>query len=344
VARWLGNPGVCGVTYTAGDVKATWREDGLLAVLRASEDEWLAHLSVEQWYEDQQREPAIAWVVSWLDPVPVEPTMLSAAIEIPALTADDAKRRQYLIERALAAMDASPVTPAPFAVPAPTPEDADQWSAHLNLQLASWERAFGELLEATKTDDSGGELGRYRSLAQTLDWTYALDSSLGMLWKRLSGDIRERRSLETDARAHAAAAHNAAVDANFDLENDPAFAAYVRRQRDHQPYEQWSDVLLAGAFQRQFFLAIQWVRGQLIHAATSAPMDLRQFRPGAEPRWKWRESGNFARGRTGDAGCRAYDDVLAGHDVTGFLSHLSDVLRSGALDLETLVRTASAGN
>jgi hypothetical protein len=270
--------------------------------------------------------------------------MLSAAIEIPALTADDAMRRQRLIERALAAMGAPPVPPTPFAIPAPTPEDADEWSAHLNLQLASWERAFGELLEATKPDESGGELGRYRSLAQTLDWTYALDSSLGMLWKRLSDDIRERRSLETDARAHTAATHNAAVDASFELGSDPAFAAYVRRQRDHQPYEHWSDVLLAGAFQRQFFLAIQWVRGQLIHAATSAPMDLRQFRPGAEPRWKWRESGNFARGRTGDAGRRAYDDVLAGHDVTGLLSHLSDVFRSGALDLETLVRTASAGS
>lgn len=331
------------MTYTAGDVKATWREDGLLAVLRASENEWLAHLSVEQWYEDQQREPAIAWVVSWLDPVAVDPTMLSSAIEIPALTADDAERRQHLIERALAAIDAPPATPTPFAVPAPTPEDADEWAAHLDLQLASWERAFGELLEATKTDDPGGELGRYRSLAQTLDWTYALDSSLGMLWKTLSGEIRERRSLETDAKAHAAATDNAAVAASFDLEGDPAFAAYVRRQRDHQPYEHWSDVLLAGAFQRQFFLAIQWVRGQLIHAATSAPMDLRQFRPGAEPRWKWRESDKFARGRAGEAGRRAYDDVLGGRDVTGLLSHLSDVFRHGALELETLVRTASEG-
>jgi hypothetical protein len=331
------------VKYTADDVTVTWRQDGLLAWLRTGDNDWLAHLAVEQWFEDHQREPAIAWVVSWLDPAAAEPTMLSAAIEIPALTADDPARQRYLVERAVSAMQTPPNIPAPFAIPSPTPVDADEWSAHLDLQLASWERAFGELLEATAPNATSGELGRYRSLAQLLEWTYAIDSSLSMLWQGLSEQTREQRSLDTDAQAQSAATQNAVVGTTFDVSTDPAFAAFIQRQADRQPYKHWSDVYLAGAFQREFFLAIQWVRGQLIHAATSAPMDLRQFRPGAEPRWKWRESASFARGRANDAGRRAYDAVLAERDVTGLVSHLSDVFRNAAVGLETLRRTESSG-
>jgi hypothetical protein len=97
--------------------------------------------------------------------------------------------------------------------------------------------------------------------------------------------------------------------------------------------------MLAGIFQAKFFHALSWVRGQLIHAATSAPMDLRQFRPGAQPRWKWRESESFARGRPGDPGRRAYDQVLAGRDVVGLLGHLSELFFEAGMELRRRLRS-----
>src|SRR5439155_7884446 len=154
---------------------------------------------------------------------------------------------------------------------------------------------------------------------------YAVDSSFTVLWRSLSHAKREEISRKTDEQARKAAEHNAIRLPSFDVATNPAFAGYVRRSKDGQPYRHWSEVMLAGVFQEHFFQAIGWVRGQLVHAATSAPMDLRQYRAGAEPRWKWRESADWARGRVDDAGRRTYDQVLATHDVVGLLGHLTSL-------------------
>ncbi len=282
------------------DVHARWSDDGRTALLESEDGSWLAHLRVEQWYADQELDPELAWIASWLDPDAQTPTMLSAAVERPALTADTPERQHELIAGALAAMADPPAVPAPFAAPAPIPGDADEWAAHLELQLNCWSTAFDELMQACRDTGPAADYVRYRTLTQALDWAYAMNSSLGVLWKSLPPAERKRASLETDERARKAAAHNAAGQLPFEVETDPAFAGYVRRLKDHEPYSHWGEVILAGIFQARFFHALAWVRGQLIHAATSAPMDLRQFRPGAEPRWKWRirASCSSAEGRT----------------------------------------------
>ncbi len=330
------------MTFTDGPITAEWREDGLFAWLRDESGGWIAHLKVEQWFGDYEREAGVAWVVSWLKPGGETPEMLTAAIESPALTADDPERQRQLIGLATDAMQSLPLTPAPFALPPPTPTSPDEWSQHFDLQLHSWESAFGELQHAAKADGPAAEADRYRYLTQSLDWIYAMDSSLQLQWRKLPQSVREERSAQTDKAAHRAAEHNSRGALPFNLETDVAFAAYVRRLDDKQPYAHWSETQLAGVFQSQFFLAIAWVRGQLIHAATSAPMDLRQFRPGAEPRWKWRESELFARGRSDDPGRRLYDRILAGHDVTGLLLHLREVFIQGGFDIRRLQRPPDA--
>jgi hypothetical protein len=156
------------------DVDTVWADDGLTAVLQSTSGSWIGHLRVEQWYHDQALEASHTWVTSWLDPHSEHSTMLSAAIECPALTADDPERRRHLVKLALAAMDHPPRTPAPFATPAPTPKGADEWSRHFDLQ-GCWEAAFGELIEACKEGriqalpgpDAGAGLGlRYGQLAR----------------------------------------------------------------------------------------------------------------------------------------------------------------------------------
>lgn len=284
----------------------------------------------------------MAWVASWLDSDKKKETMVSAAVERPALIAETSERQQQLIMAALAAMSSPPRAPEPFATPAPTPRDHDEWAAHLDLQLSCWDEAFGELTRACRDTGSAGDYLRYRTLTQSLEWAYALDSSLGVLWKQMPRSQRELASRITDEHARKAAEHNAAGGLPFDLETDPAFTGYVRRLRDGQPYSHWGEVILSGIFQASFFQAISWVRGQLVHAATSPPMDLRQFRPGAEPRWKWRASELFARGREADPGRRVYDRMLAGHDVLGLLGHLTDVFHDAQMQLRTQLRADNA--
>jgi hypothetical protein len=323
----------------------TWAENGLSAYLRPIEVAPSVGLRVEQWFPDQQLEGQPAWIASWLDPTQEEPTMLEAPIEQPALIAEDDERRRHLVELAIkASQKPPPKTPQPFAAPRPTPEGADEWADHHDLQLISWDEAFGEFVAACQDASEAGELRRYRSLTQALDWAYALDSSLNLLWKRmLPAEVREEASKQTDERARRAAKHNEESSLKFNLDTDYAFSGYVERLKDRRPYSHWGEVMLSGVFQARFFLAIGWVRGQLIHGATAAPLELRQFRPGAAPRWKWRASDEFSRGRASDLGKEAYERLLAGHDVIGLLGHLTDVFHEAGMYLRKLLRSSEAG-
>ena len=306
------------------DLEAHWSDDGLSAVL-TDDGGWRARLEVTRWWGDGQREPDMAWTVEWLSREDETPTMLEAPIEVPARTADGPERRAELIERALAAMSAPPAIPAPSGLPAPTPATSQEWADHIDLQITCWDLAYRDLTVAVDERAERGEFMRYRALTDALERAYAVDSSLRVLWRGLSKPTKERLSRETDLRAQDAIAHNVSLVPGYDPADDGSFSGYYQRAANGQPYRHWGDLLLAGAFQSKFFDALSWVRGQLVHAATSAPMDLRQWRAGVEPRFKWRESRDFARGRVDDAGRRAYDEVLAGHDVTGLLSHLTDV-------------------
>jgi hypothetical protein len=321
-----------------------WAENGLSAYLRPTEKGPGVRLRVEQWFPDQQLEGQPAWIASWLDPAQKEPAMLEAPIEQPALVADDDQRRRYLAKLAIeASRKPPPKTPKPFAAPGPTPKGADEWADHHDLQLICWDEAFGELAAACGDMSEAGELRRYRSLTQALDWAYALDSSLNLLWRRILPEgVREEASKRTDERAQRSAKHNEEGPLKFNLDTDLAFAGYVQRLKDHQPYSHWGEMMLAGIFQAQFFLAIGWVRGQLIHAATAAPLELRQFRPGVAPRWKWRGSKEFFRGRPSEPGREAYERLLAGHDVIGLLGHLTDVFHEGGMYLRRLLRGSEA--
>lgn len=102
--------------------------------------------------------------------------------------------------------------------------------------------------------------------------------------------------------------------------------------------------MLAGIFQARFFEAVSWVRGQMIHAATAPPLEMRQWRPGVAPRWKWRPSESFARGRKNDSGRKIYDQLLAGHDVVGLLGHLTEVFHDAGMELRRELRALEDGD
>lgn len=250
--------------------------------------------------------------------------MIEREVECPALVADSPARRDALILAAEAAM-AAPPPALPIVASEPLPITADQWGEMLKSQIDSWGRAMGKLDEAAQSEDDWAPVLRYKAMQEALHWLYVVDSTFGVIWQQLTDQEREDLSVKADERAANAIAHNKEVRPDLDPRQDAVFASYYERQLTGETYRHWSDVLLAGVFHRRFFQAIKWVRGQLSHAATPAPMELIQFREGAEPRWKWTASQDFARGRPDEAGRHAYDNVLSGNDVTGLLGHLTMV-------------------
>ncbi len=87
-------------------------------------------------------------------------------------------------------------------------------------------------------------------------------------------------------------------------------------------------------------MAVGWVRGQLIHAATAAPLELRQFRPGAAPRWNRRASDRFSR--PGIEPGKRGSERLSGREMIGLLGHLTEV-STRLKCIRELLRSGEAG-
>jgi hypothetical protein len=266
--------------------------------------------------------------------------MIEREVECPALTAHTHSRKEALVLKAEAAMAAPPVV-LPMMAPEPVPITADQWAEMIDAQIDSWDHAMEKLDEAARSEDKWAPALRYKALQEALHWLYVVDSTFGVIWLQLTDQERENLSVNVDERAAKAITNNKELRPDLDPQQDAVFASYYERQLTGTTYRHWSDVLLAGAFHRRFFQAIKWVRGQLSHAGTPAPMELVQFREGAQPRWKWAASRDFARGRPDDAGRHAYDNVLSGHDVTGLLSHLTTVFVNAKYKLIGVLRQRS---
>jgi hypothetical protein len=299
-------------------------------------------LEAKTWFRPGERQSGMAWVISYFveDMGPEDLLKVEREVECPALLADTDERRRQLLEMAEAAV-AAPPEELPTIDPEPLPITADQWGELLESQITSWDKAMADLEEAAGSEADWAPFLRYKALQEALHWLYVVDESFGVLWKQLTDAQREALSVDADNRAAKAVENNKKLRPNLDPERDPVFTAYHRRQVTAETYKHWSDVMLAGVFHQRFYEAITWVRGQMSHAATPAPLKLVQFREGAEPRWKWAASVEFARGRVNDARRHAYDEILSGHDVTGLLSHLTMVFQDAKIKLVGALRNVS---
>jgi hypothetical protein len=317
-------------TGLSGSGASRWREDGMLALLLDAEGGWQGRLEVTEWYDDQMRDPQIAWVVSWPVPGGGPPYIYRACIEAPALVADNEQRRTDLAAMARASIATPPAqTQPPYSTPARSPVTPEEWRRHLHRQISVWVDASDELRIALDARP-GSNFDRYRLLVETLGWAYALDGSIQALWESLGEDVQEAQSAVTDARAEDAAAHNAALlGVESELADGPLYAAYNARKQHGRPYGRWPDLMLAGIFQREFFRGLSWVRGHLVHQPVDLPIELHQHAPGEEPRWKWSRRESFAReiadGRKFEVSAAMYDKHFSGHDVVGLFSDLVGV-------------------
>jgi hypothetical protein len=303
-----------------------------------------ARIHLEDWYPKGRRTASPAWVVSWLDPAADSPTMLRALVELPALVAEDDTRQAELTAKALEVMARGP---EPATARSPALKDRLGYAERfrvLELLIDAWDEAETRLGRVLRDPDAH-PYQRYLALSDVLSRTYTVDRTLGSAWEALPIDIREDASCHGDEIAERAIAHNTRALARSGRTYAPVdeggLAPFFARRRDLRPYRHWSGHMVSGAIQHDFFLGLRWIRGQMTYRAVIDPIELWQYEPGVEPRWKWKDAAaittEFGSGRNERA---CYERFQGGRDVLGQLSHLLTVFWDVKWSLRKLSRRA----
>jgi hypothetical protein len=193
----------------------------------------------------------------------------------------------------------------------------------LDRLFSVWVDAETSFRNSAVRDDEASGWARWVALADALNRIYAIDSSLKTLWSKLPPDLREDASAWSDDYADKAIRHNRGIDPNFDPQTAPGWEAWRERQRTGKPYTHWAGPLLAGLFHPDYFVGLRWVRGQLTYHAVPEPIELRQLRPGDEPRWKWKNADAIST--EGGNERPLYEKHIAGGDVLGQFGWLIEV-------------------
>jgi hypothetical protein len=319
---------------------ARWKDSATALLLDA--DEIVGWLRIAPWYDDAtSAAPREAWVADYYDHA-CDPPVVQVLVDPDPRLADDPADREKLITAAAAAIEAGPPE-----LPEPQLEPAARGRSELELLLHAWDDANGRLFTATRLRDEWAHERVYVALTEVLSWTYLLDRVLDEIWKRrLTPGTREAVSQEVDEAIADAIRNNAAsLGAKWVEPTTGVFGAYRRRGRDGRPYPSWS--LAMGRMKLDldpdFFRGLKWLRGQLVHRGVIRAVDLRQWRPGAEPRWKWKPANAIPHQTSGYErdNLRAYDAAVAGRDVLGSLSLVNELHEAATLFGRLLGETRS---
>lgn len=324
--------------------RAAWNPDGRHAWLLDEDGEAVASLELSPWYRAHEREPVAAWVVSWVDTSASEPTLLRAPAEAPAKSGNGPEREAELVAAAATALGRGERPPPPRSPALSAPPTARERFRQVELLIDAWDSSNAELSRALGEEGPAAEFLRYLRLSDVLARAYTVDRTLNGMWQGLPIDLREDASAWADERARRAIAHNSAglrrMGRTYDPRTDLVLATYFARQTDGKPYTHWTGHLLTGALQEGFFQGLRWVRGQMTYFGATSPMELWAYRDGAEPRWKWKDAEAISWEKGNKRERALYDWFIAGHDVTGYFSHLLDVFWEAKWSLFKLMRRA----
>lgn len=295
-------------------MEAIWTKDGHGAILLDAEGEYLARLKLDHWYHPGSRTPTVGWVVEYLRESEMRNAFVAEGTGTP-----EQRQRQALEDAARAVINAEPVDPLEPALP------ASEFGDELDLLLTAWGQASDRLETAARRPDDHARAFIYVALSEVLSWTCTIDQVLQATWDGFSPEYREKVSAEVDAAVSDAIARaEAQAKARGVAYSEPPaaiFDAYRQRLRTGESYPYWSQALAIKLqdLDPRFLRGMHWVRGKFFHRGVLHAVDLRQWRPGAEPRWKWLPSAVVEHASHGrDRERRAdYDAVVAGKDVLG---------------------------
>jgi hypothetical protein len=309
---------------TVMTLQATWWTGGTHAQLRDEENDLWARVElVDDWYPEGSRKPEPAWTVEWLCGSGEEARMVRDRLDIAPNAAQDRDAMVRVSEAAAQlARGSAPGEPPPFGHAGTGITRAAE--AHKRVELISHavQAASGRLHEAALSDHEwAGDLVLV-ALTEAVAWVRALDDAMNHLWrarpKPYFGDITKKIDSVLQRRGW-----------------DPKFVSWARSRRDAAGYDDWTIGLLIRGIgvPRDELLGIRWLAGKLLHFGPLPAVELKQWRAGEPPRWKWRPAADIfstTRGERRSDGRSAYDDALAGRDLIGTFN-LFDPLHAAEL-------------
>jgi hypothetical protein len=289
----------------------TWRSDGAHATLRDEDDGlWATLKLVDNWYMSGSREPVRAWVVEWLDRSDEEPQMTRTRLDAlgqPVLD-EDAMARLSEAAAAVARM-AQPAEPEPFGHAETGVSRGIEIHRRIELISHAIQEAEGRLSDATCITEPWGAHRVLIALTEAVSWVRALDDAMNHVWRGLSDVVR------VDVTAQ--------IDKTLESPGwDPKFVAWARSERTETGYPDWTLGLLirSAGLPREDLRGMRWLAGKLLHFGPLPAAELKQWREGEPPRWKWRSSREIFPAKRGERKAHdrlAYDCYLAGRDLIG---------------------------
>lgn len=299
---------------------ATWRSDGTHATLRDEDDGlWATLKLVDDWYMPGCREPVRAWVVEWLDRSDDEPKMERTRLDIAEEPAPDEDTMARLSEAGAAlARTAAPAEPEPFGQTETGLARGIEIHRRIELISHAIQEAQGRLGDAARVTEPWGGQRVLIALTEAVGWVRALDDAMNHVWR----DLSDERRADITARIDEA------------LEGpgwDPKFVVWAKAERNENGYSDWTLGLLvrSAGLPREDLRGMRWLAGKLLHFGPLPAVQLKQWREGEAPRWKWRPSKEIFPAKRSERESHdrlAYDRYLAGHDLIGTFNFFDALL------------------
>ena len=300
------------------DITVDWRDNGSGGWIR-EDDEPVGHIRlVTDWYEARQTEPQAAWVIEWIAEG-VEHTQRSL-IELDAepVIGNDEIERLTMKAREVIRLGPPP-EPQAFGFGNSGLSSNEELFEMIKLTSHAVQAAEARLHEAATADQAYAASLINIAIVEIAAWLRTLDDMLTTVWRqRISTTEREAISQQVDA-ALARPGIQAGLIADAQME----------RRNTGAPYDDWTIALLSrGVYlPRNELRGLRWLAGVLLHRGPLSTVEMRHWREGQRPRWKWRTAEDILppdlrRGeRNRDAGDReAYQNRIQGRDVLGSLN------------------------
>lgn len=279
----------------------------------------------DDWYEPGELEPSRAWVVEWVDPADESPMMHRALVELGGAPAEEGPRRDELIAKAQAViMQGKPQQPAGFGFATTGSETRAELFERVKLTLHAVDAASGRVSSAARRKDEYGANVLSIALVEMMAWLRGLDELMTHIWQQvLTAAVRERASQATDAC--------------LDRRKEPAppslTAEIAARADSGNPYKDWTLALIAkGAYlNRNELQGLRWLAGKLLHFGPLPAAELRHWRAGAGPRWKWRAADELFPSTLEEQQPNqraAYEKHLRGRDIIGTVSLITTLIEA----------------
>jgi hypothetical protein len=279
----------------------------------------------DDWYEPGELEPRRAWVVEWVDPDDETPMMHRALVELGGAPAEEESRREELVAKAEAVIaQGKPPQPAGFGFAATGSETRTELFERVKLTIYAVDVASGRVGSAARRKDEHAANALSVALVEMMAWLRGLDELLTHIWQHVLTDaVRERASQATDE----------SLGRRKEPPPRELVAEIEARERNGSPYEDWTFALLAkGAyFSRNELNGLRWLAGKLLHFGPLPAAELRHWRAGAGPRWKWRAAdelffSNLKEQRPIQRA--AYEKHLRGRDIVGTVSLITTLIEA----------------